>query len=98
MNKQALLDQIRAVLQSELDTCLSAAKASSAAATDPDSKAENKYDTCSLEASYLARGQALRVAEIQEGLHAFAALHVRRFEAGDAAGLSALVTLKTDEG
>lgn len=98
MNKLALLDQIRAALQSELDTCLNAAKASSAAATDPDSKAENKYDTRSLEASYLARGQAQRVAEIQEGLHAFATLHVRRFEAGDAAGLSALVTLKSDEG
>ncbi len=97
MNKQALLDQIRAVLQSELDTCLSAAKASSAAATDPDSKAENKYDTRSLEASYLARGQAQRVAEIQEALHAFATLHVRRFEPGDAASLGALVTLKSDD-
>ena len=98
MNKQAILHQIIDSLRAELDTCLSAARAASSAATDPDSKAENKYDTRSLEASYLARGQALRVGELQEALHAFETLNVRRFDAGDAAGLSALVTLKTEDG
>jgi len=98
VNKQAILDQIIASLRAELDTCLNAAKASTAAATDPDSKAENKYDTRSLEASYLARGQAFRVAELQEALHAFESLSVRRFEAGDAIGLGALVQLTSDEG
>ena len=98
MNKQAILQQIIDSLRAELETCLNAARAASSAATDPDSKAENKYDTRSLEASYLARGQALRVGELQEALHAFETLNVRRFDAGDAAGLSALVTLKTEDG
>ena len=44
------------------------------AATDPDSKAENKYDTRALEASYLARGQAQRVTELQEALRAYESL------------------------
>ena len=98
MNKQAILHQIIDSLRAELDTCLSAARAASSAATDPDSKAENKYDTRSLEASYLARGQALRVGELQEALHSFETLNVRRFDDGDKAGLSALVTLKTEDG
>ena len=98
MNKQAIISQIIASLRTELDTCLSAARSASAAATDPDSKAENKYDTRSLEASYLARGQAQRVGELQEALHAFETLSLRRFETGDAIGLGALVTLKGDDG
>ncbi len=98
MNKQDLLQQITAALRAELDTCLNAARASSAAATDPDSKAENKYDTRSLEASYLARGQAFRVTELQEALHAFETLSPRRFEPGDAIGLGALVILQGGDG
>ena len=98
VNKQDILSQIISSLTAELDTCLNAAKAASAAATDPDSKAENKYDTRSLEASYLARGQAQRVAELQEALHAFETLNVRRFDAGHAASLSALITVKTEDG
>jgi len=96
VNKQAILTLILDSLRAELDTCLNAAKAASAAATDPDSKAENKYDTRSLEASYLARGQAQRVGELQEAVHAFESLNPRRFEVGDAAALGALVGLKTD--
>ena len=49
-----------------------------AAATDPGSKAEGKYDTRSLEASYLAAGQARQVDELAES--------VRIFEAARAAG------------
>ncbi|MDB6116478.1 MAG: hypothetical protein JWO08_259 [Verrucomicrobiaceae bacterium] len=96
MNKQDILSQIIDSLRAELDTCLNAAKAASSAATDPDSKAENKYDTRSLEASYLARGQAFRVGELQDAVHAFETLNVRRFDETDVAGLGALVTLKTE--
>ncbi len=97
MNKQAILSLILDSLRAELDTSLNAAKAASAAATDPDSKAENKYDTRSLEASYLARGQAQRVGELQEAVHAFEALNLRRHEDGDAIGPGALVGLKSGE-
>lgn len=98
MNKQAIVTSIVDTLRSELESCLNAAKAASSAATDPDSKAENKYDTRSLEASYLARGQAMRVAELQDALHAFESLSLRRFDPGDTINVTALVSLKADDG
>ena len=59
--KQALMDVIRKQLKERLDRLTRAAKESQQAATDPDSKAESKYDTRNLEASYLAVGQAKQV-------------------------------------
>ncbi len=74
MQKSAVLDSILARLDTELQALMRGARASFAAATDPDSKAENKYDTRTLEASYVARGQAQRVEELQAALRGFRAL------------------------
>ena len=98
MNKRLLLDQIIAVLSAELDALTTAANASFAAATDPDSKAENKYDTRSLEASYVARGQAQRVADLQEAVHVFNAMSGSDFDPASLITLGTLVTLKSAEG
>ncbi len=68
MDKARIKEQIMAALTLELEKARGAARDSCAAATDPDSKAENKYDTRTLEASYLARGQAVRVAELTEAI------------------------------
>lgn len=97
MNKQAVLDQFLAVLNAELVALTRAAQGAFAAATDPDSKAENKYDTRTLEASYVARGQAQRVAELQEAVRAFGALSGKALESGAAITLGALVTLATPD-
>ena len=94
MTKQAVLNQFRAVLQADLDTLMRAAQGAFAAATDPDSKAENKYDTRTLEASYIARGQAKRVTELQEGVQAFSALSGIELDEGSAASLGSLVALE----
>ena len=72
MNKTAILQQLHQALTTELSALTRAAQESFAAATDPDSKAENKYDTRNLEASYIARGQAQRVEELQEAVDLFA--------------------------
>lgn len=98
MTKQAVLDQFRAVLQADLDTLMRAAQGAFAAATDPDSKAENKYDTRTLEASYIARGQAKRVAELQEAVQAFSALSGIELDEGSAASLGSLVALEGSDG
>ncbi|MBB5032724.1 hypothetical protein [Prosthecobacter vanneervenii] len=95
VNKETVLAQIVSVLSTELATLTRAAQGSFAAATDPDSKAENKYDTRTLEASYVARGQAQRVAELQEAVRAFGALSGNTLESGAAITLGALVTLET---
>jgi transcription elongation GreA/GreB family factor len=98
VNKQAVLDQFLAALTADLATLTRAANGAFAAATDPDSKAENKYDTRTLEASYIARGQAKRVTELQEAVQAFGALSGGELETGSAAALGALVTLDGPDG
>jgi len=95
VNKQAVLDQLLSVLNTELAALTRAAQGAFAAATDPDSKAENKYDTRTLEASYVARGQAQRVAELQEAVRAFGALSGNTVESGAAITLGTLVSLET---
>jgi transcription elongation GreA/GreB family factor len=95
VNKQAVLAQILSVLNAELAALTRAAQGAFAAATDPDSKAENKYDTRTLEASYVARGQAQRVGELQQAVQAFAALSGNELESGAAITLGALVSLET---
>lgn len=94
MNKQAVLAQILTVLNAELATLTRAAQGSFAAATDPDSKAENKYDTRTLEASYVARGQAQRVAELQQATLAFGALSGNALDSGAPITLGALISLE----
>lgn len=93
MQKSAVLDAILTRLDSELETLTRGARASFAAATDPDSKAENKYDTRTLEASYVARGQAQRVSELQAARHSFGLL--KAGGAGDAVRLGSLLALET---
>jgi transcription elongation GreA/GreB family factor len=94
LNKHTLLKAILATLQAELQSYVRAAKAARAEATDPQSRAENKYDTRGLEASYLAAGQARQVVELESAIAGFEALPVRKFGPGEAIGLGALVELE----
>lgn len=96
MTRHAVLEQILAVLQAELASLTQAAQGSFAAATDPDSRAENKYDTRTLEASYVARGQARRVMELQEAVQAFTSLCVA--PVATTIQLGSLVTLQAPWG
>lgn len=94
MNKRTLLKAILAALQAELQTYVRAAKSARAEATDEQSRAENKYDTRGLEASYLAAGQVRQVMELEAAIAAFEALPVRKFGPGEVIGLGALVELE----
>ncbi len=98
MNKAALVKKIIAQLASELEAFARSARAAHAEATDEQSKAENKYDTRGLEASYLARGQSRQAAEIAEALEQFAVLPLRDFGAEDGIDLGAFVELETKTG
>jgi len=96
VNKRALLKAILAALQDELQTYVRAAKSARAEATDPQSRAENKYDTRGLEASYLAAGQVRQVMELEAAIAAFEALPVRKFGPEEGIGLGAVVELEQD--
>jgi hypothetical protein len=77
--KQALVRKIIEALEAELERFAKAARASHAEATDPQSKAEHKYDTRGLEAAYLAGGQARKVAELEENIAQFQKLKLVEF-------------------
>lgn len=97
MDKPAILALILATLEEELAVARAGAASTIAAATDPDCKAENKYDTRSLEASYLARGQSRRVTELSEAIAAFTALAQTTPSSGPTAALGSLVTLASPD-
>lgn len=93
MPKQALLAHIVARLQSELELLTRAALATHAEATDEENKAEDKYDTRGLEASYLAHGQSKAAEEAALAVAQFQSLNLRDHVATEPIGLGALVSL-----
>jgi transcription elongation GreA/GreB family factor len=95
MNKRAIIKKIIARLTDELEIYFRAAKFSRAEATHESSKAESKYDTRGLEASYLARGQSKQAAEIEAAIAEFEKLPVKNFGADEPIGVSALVELES---
>ena len=77
MNKRAIIKKIIVRLKEELQVYFRAAQFSRAEATHESSKAESKYDTRGLEASYLARGQSRQAAEIEAAIAEFEKLPVK---------------------
>ena len=94
VNKAVLLQKIMEHLSGELATYGRAARAAHAEATHEQSRAENKYDTRGLEASYLARGQSRQAAALENTLQQYQALTLRKFAATDPIDLTALVVLE----
>ncbi len=94
MTKPALLAQIIARLQAELVMLTAAALATHAEATDEENKAEDKYDTRGLEASYLAHGQSKAADDAALAVAQFQALAPRDFAADSPVSIGALVVLE----
>ena len=91
MNKAALIQRVVEKLSADLALYFKAASAARAEATHEQSKAENKYDTRGLEASYLARGQARQVAELETSIQQIGSMTRRDFTATDPIDLGAYV-------
>ena len=89
---KAGLNALTRILATELEGYARSARAAHAEATDEQSKAENKYDTRGLEASYLAHGQSRQAAETAEALEQFAAL-AHQYQHGAIAQSAAAVLL-----
>jgi transcription elongation GreA/GreB family factor len=94
MKKRDLLDRILLKLSAELAAITRTARATHAEATDEENKAEDKYDTRGLEASYLAHGQSKAAEEAALAVDQFSALPVRDFAPGEPISLGALVRLE----
>jgi hypothetical protein len=93
VDKSALLQAILERLEAELALQTAAAESSRAEATDPDSRAEGKFDMRGQSAGYLAAGQGKLAAEIAEALAAYRALGPRPFGPDEAIAVGALVTV-----
>lgn len=96
LDKAALQAELVAQLGEALASAQRAHAAAVEGATHTEARAENPKDTRGLEQSYLARGQAQRVAELEAGVAAVTALALRTFAPGDPIAISALVTVDDD--
>jgi len=94
--KAELIERIRVELRAQFERLSNAAREAHAAATDPGSKAESKYDTRSLEASYLATGQARQVEELASAVRVFETFEPPAFDIDESIDAGALVETDLD--
>ncbi len=78
--KSALKAELLALLEAELTVLVASQRAAQEGATHEEAKAEDDKDTRAIEQSYLARGQAARVAELEAGVQWVRAMELRAFE------------------
>lgn len=94
--KEKFLGEVKQLLAEKVEAVEKAFSDSSAAATDPDSKAESKYDTRSLEMSYLAAGQAEKLRLAREEVERLEKFSLREFAVSDEIGEGALVEVERE--
>ncbi|MGE9294502.1 hypothetical protein [Ruficoccus sp. ZRK36] len=68
MDKTQVFETLREKLRAELEAAVGASRDAADYATNDESRAESKYDTQGLEASYLAAGQASHARELAEAV------------------------------
>lgn len=96
-NNPSLRQAIINALELNLEAATKAAESARQTATHTEAIAENKYDTFGLEASYLAHGLSVRAKESQKAIAAYTSLPFKEFNHNDSIGLTALVTLLTED-
>jgi transcription elongation GreA/GreB family factor len=96
LDKKGLHQEALFQLRERLQVLVAAAFEAREASINPESKAENKYDTRGLEASYLAAGQSQRAAELKKAL-----FHVERLsfdaQSGESIRVGSLVHILIEE-
>lgn len=92
--KRAIVEALRAQLEAEIATMTRLAREAAEAATHEENKPENDKDMRSTEASYVARGQADRVRDLERAHALLGTMELADFSEGDAIAASALVELR----
>lgn len=98
MKKTRILHRIIENLAADLAVVFNAAKTAHEASIHEENIADNEYGTLSIEASYIAQGQANRAQEIKIALDTYRKLKVKDFLDDSAIRLTAMVTLESDNG
>ncbi len=96
MDKSEIVKEIVRELRREFMTLATSAMQAREAATSEEAKAENKYDTRGLEASYLAGAQAERAREVRKTLDQFQRLEIKKFNETSPIGPTALIETQAD--
>lgn len=96
MNKKLIFEALKVEIEKNLKLALAAAQNTYSIATHEDSKAENKYDTRGLEASYLAGAQAERVVDLRDTLGSILNLGFKIFSSENKIALTALVKIQSE--
>jgi len=96
-DKREILKLLLLHVSADLHTMSAAQRAVVDGATHEENKPENDKDTRALEQSYLARGQAQRVVELQSAVNQLKAMELRDFSRGVAIALGALVAVEDDQ-
>ncbi len=95
--KESLIKAIIESLNKDLQALVHSALEAKEAATNPESKAENKYDTRGLESSYLAASQAKRASELKEVISHYSLLKLSEFSKDTPIQVTALVQCLVDD-
>ncbi|HEX7453233.1 MAG TPA: GreA/GreB family elongation factor [Polyangiaceae bacterium] len=95
-DKREILKLLLEHVSADLQTMSAAQRAVVDGATHEENKPENDKDTRALEQSYLARGQAQRVVELQSAVNQLKAMELRDFSRGVPIALGALVAVEDD--
>jgi transcription elongation GreA/GreB family factor len=95
-DKPAILASLRAELELERGRFTRRALDAAEAVTHEENRAEGDKDMRSTEASYVARGQADRVRDIEASLARLASLELRAFGQGDTIAVGAMVDVQPE--
>ena len=92
-----LIEKIIQQLEIELATAIASSQQAHSSATHSENVADNKYDTLATEAAYLAHGQSMRVAELQQSILLYRRFNPPAYDSQSTIGLGALVEIETLE-
>ena len=98
IDKLKLLQQIIENLNDDLVLSMAAAHSAHEAAINDETRPDNKYETLSLESSYIAQGYANRAQQLRKALDAYNNLTPQSFCSDQPLALTALVAIEYENG
>lgn len=96
MDKESIVASLRSEVRAQYERAVAALDGAREAATGEDTRAESKYDTRGLEASYLAAGQAEQADELSRALSLLDSAAFPPFDLDDPIAQGALIEVERD--
>lgn len=97
MDKNKLIQLIIERLESDLELSMSAARVAHEASTNDETQPDNKYDTLSLESSYIAQGHANRAQQLRRAIDKYKKLSIRDFSNQQHIAMTAVVGIEYED-